>query len=720
MNEKQLDEVKIGRRRFLQLGGGLTFYISTGLGLSGCSWWESEKGPPVTINPWVKILPDDTVIICNPAAEMGQGSSTALPLILAEEMDADWSKVKIIDSPIDPTIFGHDGWGSRPMMAIVGSYAVEGYYKNLRLAGAQVKQILSIMAANYWNVALSDVETSSGLVRHLAAAKEMSFGEIASLGKIPESLPEVKPDQLKRASQFKIIGTSVARHDIPPKVNGSAVYSIDAAVPNMAYGVMEKSPTPGAIPLNWNEAEIKSISGVMDVVKFNNAIGIIAKSSAVALRAKRLLKVEWKNAPDFVDYNSESDPAEYKKLLNSRSATVTQIFKWGNPERRWKGTKKFIREYYNDYTYHSQLEPVNAVVSYSSESQSAEIWIGTQAPDSVLRDAARELELKEENIVIHRCFLGGGFGRRTRRDYLIDACQLAKASRLPVKLLWTREDDMRHGMFRPNSLQRLEADVDATGNIQVWKYKVAGPGKVLLHTGAEIPFYRIPHQLHEAVYTERPVKTCSWRAEGHGHNKYAIEAFVDEIATDLNEDTIEFHKRMMEGNTQAVAVVDKVAQMAGWGRIPGEGRAFGFSFCERSAITATVFEISLDANTGKIEIHRVWIALDAGIVVQPDNATMQVEGAVIMGISSSLTERITFANGKVDQENFHNYEILRCASAPETIEVAFIESDRPPVGIGEAGIPGIGGAIANAFAALTGQRLYQMPFTPERVKEALS
>ncbi|MEQ9426535.1 MAG: molybdopterin cofactor-binding domain-containing protein [Cyclobacteriaceae bacterium] len=705
---------KISRRKFVGLTGGLTFAVSVG----GFAIANSKKKAtnPLKFNAWVRVMPDDTIIIYNPAAEMGQGSSTALPVILAEEMDADWSKVVIEDSPIDRPTYGHDVWGMGPWMGIVGSIAVAGYFDRLRIAGAQAKKVLKWNAAQQWEVPIEELTTSNNSVIHSKSARRVSYGEIAEFGTVPNPVPEATPNELKSPTDFKLIGSEILRRDIPEKSNGLALYSMDIKLENMVYGAIKHAPVNGAKPLNIsNEVEVLNRNGVIKIIKLEYAVAVVATSIEIALIAKDELEISWSEAPAD-SFNSENFIDDYPKILDDPDVETKEKFRSGevNPNGV---IKSFKAEFFNDYIYHSQMEPLNAVVSQSSDKKSAEIWVGTQAPDSALRDAAKTLGLEESGVKLNRCYLGGGFGRRASRDYLIEACQIAKQIDQPLKVIWSREDDVQQGMFRPAMLQRIEAGIDKNSKIINWKYQVTGAGGGLISTGSEMPFYDIPNQFITEKRLDHGIRLRSWRAEGHGANKYAIEAFIDEIAAELKVDSLEFRRQHIT-NARALGVLKTVEKMSEWPGKAASGRAYGLSFCERDSITACVCEVSVK-DSGEIRVHKVWMAVDAGIVVQPNNAKAQIEGAIIMGISSSLKERITFKNGEVQQSNFHDYQILRCSEAPEVLEVKFIPSEEPPTGIGEAGVPAIGGAIANAFAKLTGKRLYHMPFTRERVREVL-
>ena len=367
------------------------------------------------------------------------------------------------------------------------------------------------------------------------------------------------------------------------------------------------------------------------------------------------------------------------------------------------------------------MEPLNAVVQVAEDGQRAEVWVGSQNGPSDKSNVAEILGIDPAAVTVHQCYLGGGLGRRSRGDYSMECAQLAKeVAPAPVKLLWTREDDLTYGMYRPLSLQRLVATTDQSGKLTSLAHYIVGDGSNLLASGIKNDFYDIPNQHHELRLQEEGIRIKHWRAVGHGPNKFAIECMMDEMALDQGIDPIAFRRTLMHNAPRALATLEKAAEMANWDTPPADGRARGVAFIERSGTLSTgICEISLDESTGVIKVHHFWSAHDAGVVIQPDNVIAQIEGGIVMGISSVLKEQLTIVNGEAQQSNFHDYPILRMNEIPESIETVFLDSDAAPEGVGESGTPLVAGAVANAFAKLTGKRLRHLPFTPERVLAAL-
>ena len=730
-------ETSRSRRVFLkQAGGGLSFALV--FGPAGVA--AQRRGSPDTLDAligtdagdatpsehpfgaWIRIATDGQVLIYNPAAEMGQGSMTALPVILAEEMDADWDRVRIEHSPVEPAVYGRS-WGGRGRggsMMTAGSMAVRGYYMNLRVAGAQIRRVLLDSVAREWGVGVGELATEPGVVVHAASGRRISYGEVAAFAEVPDELPEVSEAELKSPEDFRLIGHSVPRHDVPAKTDGSAIYALDVQVPEMLYGVIARAPVHEARPASFNEAEVRGRPGVVGTVTLDYGVGVIAETVEEAFAARDAMEIEWGGGVRAEGFDSVAALEAYAQIADGDSQGRPLSESGDVGAAMDAAVTRYEADYFNDYVYHAQMEPLGAVASVNPAGDGAEVWAGTQAPDMARAAVARELGVPVEQVTFHPCYLGGGLGRRTMADYIVEAVQLSRDVHRPVKLIWTREDDLQYGAFRPMSLQRLAGGVDADGKLTAWTHTVVGDGRGLLASGISIQYYDIPNQRIEMRGTSHGVRTKHWRAVGHGPNKFAIESFVDDIARGEGIDPVELRRRLLRGSPRAVAVLDEVAGMAGWGSDPPGGRARGVAFVERSGtLAAGVAEISIDEATGKIRVHRFWCAADGGVVVQPRNARAQIEGGIVNGLSTALTERLTLRDGRVEQSNFHDYRILRMSEMPD-IEVRFIESSEPPMGLGEPGVPVAAGAVANAFAALTGRPLRHMPFTPDRVLEVLS
>lgn len=724
MPDTPIIETNVNRRRFLTGAGGLTFAVALGTG--GVTLLKSAHANARDMSVWVRIAPDNAITIITPAAEMGQGSMTGVPVAFAEELDADWDNVTLEMAPADPEIYGytHRRRGRvRKRMMIVGSRAMMMYYNQMRLAGAQVRKVLIANAAKKWGVSPASLTTEPSAVVHKNSGRRMTYGEIAAFATVPTNLPAVSKGELKKPRDFRIIGKSVSRRDIPEKVDGSAVYSMDIQLPGMVYATTVHGPVQQSRPQSWNEAEIKTLPGVINTVKLKQGIAIVADSVEHVLAARAVLKAKWKKGAIAEGFNSEIELDQtYAKYALDKNADSTQLYSKGDDKDAFdKAAKKFKADYRSDLGYHAQMEPLNAVARFNGTGDQVEIWEGTQAPGRSRSKIAKTLGFKTKQVIHNQCYLGGGFGRRSKTDYTIEAALVARKIRKPVKLIWTREEDISHGMFRPQSLQCMEAALDQSGKVTGWRHCVIGDGKRLLQSGVKIPYYKIPHQnIERRDVGSHGVRLKHWRAVGHVFNIFAIEAFIDEMAHAENMDPLEFRYQRIGVSSKAHKVFETLARMSDWKVKRPKDRAIGLAMGNRSgSLGAGVAEISLDRTAGKIKVHKLWIAVDAGTVVLPDAATANVESGMIYGLSSVLKERVTVKNGVVQQSNFHDYEVLRMSEAPEEMHVEFIQSDRKPTGIGEVGNPMIAAAVANAFHALTGKRLYHMPFTPERVLAAL-
>jgi isoquinoline 1-oxidoreductase beta subunit len=481
-----------------------------------------------------------------------------------------------------------------------------------------------------------------------------------------------------------------------------------------------KQDHSAAAPESWNDAEIKAINGVLAVVKLPNGIAVVADHFEAAKAGRDRLKVTWAKAKAD-GFNSDRALADYERIHADPNAQAVKLENKGDVKAAFaNAAKTYTAEFRSDYGYHAQMEPLNAVVRISDAGDRAEVWEGSQAPDESRKAVAKALGLKDEQVEFHQCYMGGGFGRRSLGDYAAECARIAKEVRRPVKLIWTREEDIAQGMFRPQSFQCLEAATDASGKVTGWKHCVVGDGEFLLITGIKIPYYGVPNQAIERRGVSHGIKLKHWRAVGHVFNTFAIESVVDEMAADQGMDPIAFRFERMGATPKARRVFEALARMADYKAARPDGRALGISITERSgSLGAGAVEISLDRASGKIRVHKVWTAIDGGLIVQPAAAKANVESGIIYGLSAVLHERVTIRDGAVEQSNFHDYNVMRMSDLPEEMHVEFVDVDTRPTGLGEIGVPFIAGAISNAAYRLTGKRLRHLPFTPERVLETL-
>lgn len=722
-----MKELKSGfsRRDFLKSTGGVALFV----GVSGilpqlvsCSSPEKIKEVlakhPITA--WVKLTENGDITIFNPASEMGQGSMTSLPLLFAEEMDADWSKVSVEFSPQESEIYGSPGWspGSK-LMFTVGSRTTNSYYMTMRQAGAQARYVLLASVSKKWNVPISELSTSKSIVIHENSNRQIEYGEIVSFLQMPENLPDFTEDKLKNPKDFEWVGKKINRTDIPDKVNGKAKFSIDIRLPDMVYGVIERGNVHGSKPTLLNETQVLASRGVLKLISLEYGIGIVASSIEDALAAKKILSIDWSDSKAS-GHNSQEIYSEYEKIASSTKQGQVLEEKGNVKQVKKIASKTYQADFKNDYIYHAQMEPLNAVVKISEDLSAADVWVGSQQGFDTKLGVPAILGIDPKKVTVHLQYLGGGFGRRSMNDFVEECATLAKEmAPLPVKLIWTREDDLTYGAYRPLSLQRIEANTDQDGNVSGFSHLVVGDGGNLVASGTNNSHYNIPNQFVEWREASNGIRLKHWRSVGHGPNKFAIECMLDEIAQDQGKDPIQFRKSLLSNSPRALATIEKVEQISNWNTPSESGRAKGVAFVEHGSLGSGVCEISLNRESGKISVHNFWVALDAGVIVHPDNVKAQMEGGIIMGISSALKEQITIVDGKVQQSNFHDYQLLRMEDIPDQIETELIASDMHPEGVGETATPMVACAIANAFLALTGKKLRHLPFSPERVLEAL-
>lgn len=727
----------LSRRQLMVGAAGLTFaFISKGSPAFAAAPAAAAKGKALT--PWASIADDGTISIMAPATEMGQGSGTSLPLIVAEELDADWAKVRIVPAPVIEKIYGNPGFGG--MMYTAGSNAVRSYYMPLRTFGAQVRRVLLDNVASRWDVPVAELTTEPSVVVHANSNRRIGYGEIAAFAEAPQVAPEIKPGDLKPASRFRLIGKDVLRAELPNKVNGTATYSIDVQMPGMVYGAVLRSPVEGGTPQSFDEAAIRKIAGVFDVVTLPYGVGVLASTPWAAFdgKAEAERSIKWNRTGKAWGFDSAKGMQAFAADARNLSVPVTNDwFKQGDAEAALKTAATVLEaEYRCDYAYHAQMEPLNATAAVSPAGDAAEVWCGTQSQTMAIEAVAKALGITRDKVKLNYTLLGGGFGRRGHRDeeFIVDAVLLSRHAERPVKTMWTREDDVHNGRLRPITAHYLRAALDSSGKLVGWhqriagdrvtpyqdpvRYQIAKHKDFILMLGVELRSYDIANQYCGLIYRDTGVRTSSLRGIGFTANKFVTEAFMDEIALKRGIDPVALRLELLKHTPRGQAVVRRVADMADWGK-KRDGHALGFAFIDYSdSLIGAVAEISLDRPSGRIKVHNFWCAIDCGRAVQPDNVTAQTESSIVYGLGMALTEMITVEDGAIQQSNFYDYQVMRMRDIPQ-MHIEVLSTDNPPTGAGQMATPVVAPAINSAFAALTGVRLRETPMTPERVKRVL-
>jgi isoquinoline 1-oxidoreductase subunit beta len=725
-------------RRHVMIGAaGLTFATALGVDRRARAAAPATARIGTALSPWVSIATDGTITIMSPATEMGQGSMTSLPLIIAEELDADWSKVRVVPAPPIEAIYGNPGFGG--MMYTAGSNAVTSYYQPLRVFGAQVRRVLIDNAGKKLGVPAEELTTEPSAVVHAKSGRKLGYGEIAAFAEVPAKAPEIKPEELKKPGQFRLIGKDVSRVELPGKVNGGARYAIDVQVPNMLYGAVLRAPVEGSVPDKIDDAKARVIAGPVRIVRLPYGVGVLADTPWAAFEARRALaqSVTWSRTGTAWGFDSDKGLERFAADAKNLARGATEWSRIGDARGEMpKAAATMEAEYRCDYAYHAQMEPLNAIASVSPSGDSVEIWAGTQSQSTACEAPAKILGIPRDKVKLNDMLMGGGFGRRGNRDvdFIIDAVLLSKEAGRPVKVMWTREDDVHNGRFRPISAHYLKAGFDPSGKVTAWhhriavdrvgpymdpvRYQMSGGRDVIAMAGADLRGYDVPHQLVEQLYRDTGVRTNPLRGISFTANRFATETFLDEIAVKRGIDPVKFRLELLKNTPRAVKVVERVAEMANWGR-KREGRALGFAFLDYSGSqVAGIAEVSLDRGSGQIKVHDFWCTIDCGVAVQPDNVVAQTESSIVYGLGISLSERISVKNGEVEQSNFYDYHVPRMNEVP-AMHIEVIATDNHPTGAGQMATPLVAPAISSAVMQLAGVRLRHTPFTPERVKAAL-
>ena len=730
--KQRIKTIPLSRRSFMVTAGGFSAAVAFG-GTSSKALAQAMKGPAAfKPNAWVTIGADNIITIVSPAAEMGQGVMTAMPALVAEDMDADWKNVRVVQAPADNKNYGNRLFGGA--MVTGASRTTQGYYQPLRIVGAQTRRVLIAAAAELLKVPAEELTTEPSMVVHAKSKRKVTYGALAAKAKVPAEMPKVEAKDLKPLAECRFIGKDLPRVDVPGKTNGKAIFGMDVQVPGMLYGAILRAPVEGERPERVDDSAARAVKGVVQIVWLTYGVGIVAETVEASTKGKAALKVEWSKTAKARTYDSDKVGQEYLAIARDLTKKGIEVEKHGDADAAIAGAAKTLTaEYLTEHVTHACMEPMNATAKV--EGNKVEVWAPTQSPALSQAFAARTAGTVPANVVVHSTLLGGGFGRRTDWDFVVDAVNLAKAVQpRPVKVIWSREDDIRYGKGRPLVAQHMTVALDASNNIVGWRHRLvgcsiyarfapaayeAGKGKdPAFHEGVEFK-YDFTAARSEYLREDRGISVHVWRSVGPGYAKLAIETLIDEVAKLRNEDPVAYRLALLKKEPRAAAVVQEAAKMADWSK-KRDGRALGIAYSDAwNTHCAAVCEISLNRESGAIKVHNIWAAVDPGVALQPANVAAQIESAAIYGLSHIFHEKLTYKNGEPQQSNFHDYPVLRMQDAPE-IHVKVMPSLKdPPGGIGEVGLPPIAPAIANAVFATTGKSLRNLPMSQDYVAKTL-
>ncbi len=670
---------------------------------------------------WLEVRPDNSIIVTVNKSEMGQGVYTSLPTIVADELDAEWKDVLMKIAPADDA-YKDPAWGTQ---STGGSSSIRHMYEPLRKTGAAAREMLMLAAAREWSVPVKECSVDKGKVRHIASNRMLTYGELAADAarlEVPQN------PVLKKESQFRYIGKDIPRLDIPDKVNGTAPFGIDSFVPGMLYAAIARPPTYEADLVSYNRDAAQAVPGVKAIVSTHSGVAVCADSLDAAWQGRDALIPKWENGR----YPTLSNESLEKEFATRLDATGLIARNDGDVARALDAAaKKLTAVYQLPYLSHATMEPMNCTVDVRPNS--CDIWAPTQNQTGVLNLAVKLTGLKPEQIHVHTTFLGGGFGRRFETDFVEEALFLSMSTGKPIKLLWKREEDMQHDLYRPMNLSRIQGGVDDQGHATAWSHKIVCPSILarifpsMLKNGIdnaaveglENMEYEFPNITIEYVRIDTPVPVGFWRSVGSSHNAFTVESFIDELAHAAAKDPLEFRLGLLRNHPQAKRVLETAAEKAGWGKPLTKGEARGIAYHPSfGSYVAEVAEVSVDRASGVIKVHKVTCAVDCGPVVNPAIVSAQMMGGLTMGLSAALKEKIIIANGGIKSENFGDYELLRMIESPE-VDVHIVKSGDRLGGIGEPGVPPIAPAVANAVFKATGARLRQLPMKPDTVLAAM-
>jgi isoquinoline 1-oxidoreductase beta subunit len=718
--------MKVSRRAFLVVAGAsaagaLVLGVRVG---EGTTRGHAEASPSFSPNMWLSIFTTGETKIWVAKAEMGQGVYTALPMIVGEELDADFSQVRVVQALVEPRFAAFLGTG--------GSSSVMTSFEPLRQAGATARAMLLAAAADAWGVPVAECGSEPGAVTHAQSGRRAPYGTLVEAA---SRLPVPGTPALKNPAKFRLLGKKIARFDTPAKIDGSAVYGIDVRTPGLLFAVVARCPVYGGSMKSFDGAGARAVEGVRYVTPLAEAgVAVVGETTWAALEGRRALEIQWNEGPN-VRWSSE----EIARFLEQQSTQPAMRDRDdGNVDEALDAChRKFASTYATPFLAHSPIEPVNTTASVQRDT--CEIWGPLQYADGVQQEAARITGLAPSAITVHTTFLGCGLGRKAESDFATDAILLAKAIGQPVQLLYSREDDIAYDHFRPASRHLMRGGFDSDGRLTAWNHRIVAPSlrqqwewgrkaediqRGLDKWATEPPnhvAYRAPNFRVEYVMAQTPVPVGAWRSIYASQTAFADECFVDELAVAFGRDPLAFRLELI-GQTSPLhrSVLERAAREAGWGTPLPKGRSRGvavYRYGANSTYVAEVAEVSVEPN-GQVRVHRVVCAVDCGTVVNPGIIEAQIEGGILYGLSAALSGEITFARGRCQQSNFHDAPLLRFSEAP-AIEVHILKNDRPPTGIGEPSVPPIAPAVANAVSAAIGHRIRELPLTPVRVAAAM-
>jgi isoquinoline 1-oxidoreductase subunit beta len=713
-----MSRLRLSRRQLL--GGSL----ATGAGLviafrlpRGA---RAQKPGVFAPNQWLSIDGDGRVTIVNSVPEMGQGTSTTMPMIVADELDVDLATVTVEQAPANPKVYGNPVTGSQ---SYGGSRGIRDHLTAWRKAGAAGRQMLRQAAADEWGVPLEEVETEPGVVVHRRSGRRLPYGKLVDRA---QKLPVPQSPRLKTPREFRYIGKEVARLDVPAKTDGKAVYGYDVQVPGMLIASIERPPVvTGATVKRFDATAARQVKGVKEVVKVSHGVAVVATDTWAALKGRRALKVEWDEGP-LAGVSSAQISREYRELVKQPGLPARTVGDTG--QALASGPGQTLEAFYEvPFLEHACMEPMNCTAHVTADGVT--LWVPTQSPGGHQALAAKLAGVPLDKVVVHTTMLGGGFGRRGEPDFVTDAVETAKAVGAPVKVVWTREDDIRHGFYRPATYNHLRARLDAQGHPVAWSHRIVGPGilaqKARRRAGgvdasavagaADVP-YDMPNILVEWKEKDYGVPVGFWRSVGSSQNAFVVESFVDELAHAAGKDPYEYRRALLSKAPRHRAVLELAAQKANWGAPLPAGRARGIAVAfSYGSYAAHVSEVSL-ASDGAVRVHRIVCAIDCGIAVNPDQVRAQMEGGAVFALTAALYTAITLDRGRVQQSNFHDYPMMRIAETPH-VETHILDSGEAPGGLGEPGVPSVAPSVTNALFALTGTRIRTLPIRREDLRK---